>query len=254
MGSVMNGLALSGMFVPFGSTFLIFSDYMRPPMRLAGLMNQQAIYVFSHDSVYLGEDGPTHQPVEQLWTLRMTPNLDVVRPADSLECAAAWYHALSRKTGPTVLSLTRHVVPELARPEGFDPKTVLDGGYVLSDAEDPTLVLIATGSEVSVAVEAKKLLERPELGAKRQRVRVVSMPCIEAFLRLSPSQKNAVLPPGVRRASFEIGVTPPWRAITGLDGICIGVDHFGASAPWEVIAEKFGLTASQVAEKILAQV
>jgi transketolase len=254
MGAVMNGLALSGMFVPYGSTFLIFSDYMRPPMRLAALMNQQAVYVFTHDSVYLGEDGPTHQPVEQLWTLRMTPNLDVVRPADSLECAAAWYHAISRKTGPTVLSLTRHVVPELARPEGFDPKRILDGGYVLADAQNPTLVLIATGSEVSVAVEAKKLLEDASLGAKAQRVRIVSMPCVDAFLRLSKSAQDAVLPPGVRRASFEIGITPPWRAITGLDGICIGVDRFGASAPWEVIAEKFGLTAKLVAERILSEV
>ncbi len=252
MGSIMNGLALSGMFIPFGSTFLIFSDYMRPPMRLAGLMNQQAVYVFTHDSVYLGEDGPTHQPVEQLWTLRMTPNLDVVRPADSLECAAAWYYAMARKSGPTALSLTRHTVPELSRPAGFDPKTILNGGYVIADAENPTLVLIATGSEVSVALEAKKLLEGSELGAKAQRVRVVSMPCVDAFLRLPKSEQDAVLPPGVRRASFEIGVTPPWRAITGLDGICIGVDRFGASAPWEVIAEKFGLTASQVAEQILA--
>ncbi len=254
MGSVMNGLALSGLFVPYGSTFLIFSDYMRPPMRLAALMNQQVVYVFSHDSVFLGEDGPTHQPVEQLWTLRMTPNLDVVRPADSLECAAAWYHALSRKSGPTVLSLTRHVVPELARPEGFDPQRVLDGGYVLSDAAAPTLVLIATGSEVSVAVEVKKLLENPSLGEKAQRVRVVSMPCVDAFLRLPKAAQDAVLPPGVRRASFEIGVTSPWRALTGLDGICIGVDRFGVSAPWEVIAEKFGLTAPQVAERILAEI
>lgn len=253
MGAILNGLALSGLFVPYGSTFLIFSDYMRPPMRLAALMRQQVVYVFSHDSIYLGEDGPTHQPVEQLWSLRLVPNLDVVRPADSLECAAAWTHALSRRDGPTVLSLTRHTVPELPRPADFDPRQMLDGAYVLAEAADPTLVLIATGSEVSVALEAKALLERAELGARAQRVRVVSMPCVEAFLRLPPEKKNAVLPPGVRRATFEIGVTTPWRAIAGLDGICIGLDRFGASAPWKEIATRFGFTAAQVADRILEE-
>lgn len=253
MGAVLNGLALSGLFVPYGSTFLIFSDYMRPPMRLAALMRQQVVYVFSHDSIYLGEDGPTHQPVEQLWTLRMVPNLDVVRPADSLECAAAWTHALSRRDGPTVLSLTRHTVPELPRPPGFEPRQMLEGAYVLVDATDPTLVLVATGSEVSVALEAKALLEHSELGARAQRVRVVSMPCVEAFLRLPQEKRDAVLPPGVRRATFEIGVTTPWRAIAGLDGICIGLDRFGASAPWTEIASKFGFTAAQVADQILTE-
>jgi transketolase len=253
MGSVLNGLALSGFFIPFGSTFLIFSDYMRPPMRLAALMRQQVVYVFSHDSIYLGEDGPTHQPIEQLWTLRLVPNLDLVRPADSLECAAAWAHAIARHDGPTVLSLTRHTVPELPRPEGFDPRQILDGAYVLADAENPTLVLIATGSEVSVALEVKGLLERPELGAKAQRVRVVSMPCVEAFSRLPQEKKNALLPAGVRRATFEIGVSAPWQAIAGLDGICIGLDRFGASAPLNHIAEKLGFTAPQVAERILAE-
>lgn len=253
MGAVLNGLALSGMFVPFGSTFLIFSDYMRPPMRLAALMRQQVVYVFSHDSIYLGEDGPTHQPVEQLWTLRLVPNLDVVRPADSLECAAAWTHAVTRQDGPTVLSLTRHTVPELPRPEGFDPRQMLDGAYVLADVADPTLVLVATGSEVSVALEAKALLERAELGQRAQRVRVVSMPCVEAFMRLPKEKKDALLPVGVRRATFEIGVSTPWKAIAGLDGICIGLDRFGASAPWTEIASKFGFTAAQIAERILAE-
>src|SRR5690606_20203082 len=130
----LNGIALSGLFVPYGSTFLIFSDYMRPPMRLAALMEQQVVYVFSHDSVYLGEDGPTHQPAEQLWSLRLVPNLDVFRPADFLECAAAWAHAVSRQDGPTVLSLTRHTVPELPRPADFDPRQILDGAYVVVDA------------------------------------------------------------------------------------------------------------------------
>ena len=247
MGSVLNGLALSGLFVPYGSTFLIFGDYMRPPMRLAGLMNQQVIYVFSHDSVFLGEDGPTHQPVEQLWTMRMVPNLDVFRPADALETAAAWAYAMERTTGPTVLSLTRHTVPELTRPVGFDPRSVLDGAYVLQDEADPDLVLIGTGSEVSVLVEAAVTLR-----AKGKRVRIVSMPCVDAFLRLSADKQATILPPGVRRASLELGVTLPWKAITGLDGINLGIDRFGASAPWERLQEEFGVTPRQVAERLLA--
>lgn len=248
MGAILNGLALSGMFIPFGSTFLIFSDYMRPPMRLAGLMNQQVVYVFSHDSIFLGEDGPTHQPVEQLWAMRLVPNLHVVRPADALECAAAWAYALERRDGPTVLSLTRHTVPALKRPAGFTPRQAMEGGYVVSDASDPELVLIATGSEVSEAVTVQQLLAE-----KGRRVRVVSMPCVEAFLQLSADKQAAVLPPGVRRASFELGVTAPWRALIGLDGIAIGVDTFGASAPYERLQQEYGVSAAQAAAKILAE-
>jgi len=247
MGAVMNGLALSGMYIPFGSTFLIFSDYMRPPMRLAGLMNQQAVYVFTHDSIFLGEDGPTHQPVEQLWSMRLVPNLDVVRPADAMECAVAWTHAMTRRDGPTVLSLTRHTVPALDRGSNFDPQTMLDGGYVLSDVEDPELVLIATGSEVSEAITVQKILAK-----KGKRIRVVSMPCVEAYLRLPQAKRDAVLPPGVRRASYELGVTAPWKAFTGLDGIELGVNTFGASAPWKTLQEKYGVSPEQAAEKILA--
>lgn len=247
MGSVMNGLALSGFFIPYGSTFLIFGDYMRPPMRLAALMNQQAIYVFSHDSVFLGEDGPTHQPVEQLWTMRMVPNLDVFRPADAMESAAAWAYALERRDGPTVLSLTRHTVPALPRAAAFDPRTILDGAYVVKAVDRPDLVLIATGSEVSVALEAAALLE-----AKGKRLSVVSMPCVDAFLRLPAARKDAILPPGVRRASLELGVSEPWKMITGLDGINIGIDRFGASAPFERLQEEFGVTAELVAKRIAA--
>lgn len=248
MGSILNGLALSGFFVPYGSTFLIFSDYMRPPMRLAGLMNQQVVYVFSHDSVFLGEDGPTHQPVEQLWSMRLVPNLDVYRPADAVESAGAWAYALLRQDGPTVLSLTRHTVPALKRPTSFQPSALLDGAYVLLEEAEPDLVLIATGSEVSVAVEVAELLRE-----KGKRISVVSMPCVDAFLRLPVEKKNAILPPGVRRASLELGVSTPWKAITGLDGINIGVDRFGASAPWERIQEEFGVTPAQVAAAILRE-
>ncbi len=245
MGSVMNGLALSGLFIPYGSTFLIFGDYMRPPMRLAALMNQQAIYVFSHDSVFLGEDGPTHQPVEQLWTMRMVPNLDVFRPADAMESAAAWAYAVERRDGPTVLSRTRHTVPARPRSASFDPRAILEGAYVVKAVEGPELVLIATGSEVSVALEAGALLE-----GKGRRVNVVSMPCVEAFLRLPSEKKDAILPPGVRRASLELGISEPWKMITGLDGINIGIDRFGASAPFERLQEEFGVTAALVAERI----
>jgi transketolase len=245
MGAIMNGLALSG-FLPLGSTFLIFSDYMRPSIRLAALMNQQVVYVFTHDSIYLGEDGPTHQPVEQLWALRLIPNLHVVRPADALECAAAWAHALGRRAGPTALALSRQNLPELERPADFDQKRLLDGAYVLADAANPDLVVVATGSEVHVAVAVKKILD-----GKGRRVRVVSAPCLEAFSALSQSAQDAVLPRGVRRVSLEVGRTPPWRGIVGTDGITIGVDRFGASAPAEKLAVELGLTAERVAAQIL---
>jgi transketolase len=247
MGAVMNGLALSG-FLPFGSTFLIFSDYMRPSIRLAGLMGLQTVYVFTHDSVFLGEDGPTHQPIEQLWALRLIPNVHVVRPADAVECAAAWAHALERRNGPTVLVLSRQNLPVLERPAGFDPRRILDGAYVLSDAANADLVLIATGSEVELALAAKKLLE-----SKGRRVRVVSAPCLEAFEALSASAREAVLGKGIRRVSIEAGRTPPWRSIVGEGGLTIGIDRFGASAPQAALAEHLGLTAEQVAARILQE-
>jgi transketolase len=247
MGAVMNGLALSG-FLPFGSTFLIFSDYMRPSIRLAALMEQQVVYVFTHDSVFLGEDGPTHQPVEHLWSLRLVPNLHVVRPADALECAVAWTHALERRKGPTVLALSRQNLPVLERAAGFDAGAVRGGAYVLSDAVDPDLVLVATGSEVHVAVEAKKILE-----GKGKRVRVVSAPCLEAFAERSKAEREAVLgKSGVRRVSIEAGRTPPWRGVLGEDAITIGIDRFGASAPQKDLAEHLGLTAAHVAAQILS--
>jgi transketolase len=246
MGAILNGLALSG-FIPFGSTFLIFSDYMRPSIRLAGLMGLQVVYVFTHDSVFLGEDGPTHQPIEQLWALRLIPNVHVVRPADALESAAAWAHALERRDGPTIFALSRQNLPVLERPAGFDPRRILDGAYVLSDADGADLVLIATGSEVALALEAKKLLT--EQGKK---VRVVSAPCLEAFLALPKDAQELVLGKGIRRVSIEAGRTEGWRGIVGENGLCIGIDRFGASAPQAALAEHLGLTAASVAAKILA--
>jgi transketolase len=245
MGAISNGLALGGL-VPFASTFLIFSDYMRPSIRLAALMEQQVVYIFSHDSVFLGEDGPTHQPVEHLWSLRLIPNLEVIRPADSLESAVAWATALERRTGPTVLAMSRQKLPELPRPAGFDPRTIQSGAYILADATDPTLVLIATGSEVHVALQAKPLLEQ-----RGHRVRVVSAPCWSAFERRSRAERTAVLGTGARRVSLEAGRTFPWRGVVGEDGICIGIDRFGASAPYETLQQKLGLTTERVVAQIL---
>ena len=245
MGSILNGMALSGFFIPFGSTFLMFSDYMRPPIRLAGLMRMQCVFVYSHDSVFLGEDGPTHQPVEQISSLRLIPNLDVVRPADGLECAAAWAHALQRREGPTAIILTRHKIPTLERPQGFDPKQMCEGAYILADAERPDLVVIATGSEVHLAVEAKRILDQ-----KGRRVRVVSAPCWEAFERLPKAKQDAVLGKGIRRVAIEAGRSLLWRGAVGLDGLVIGVDRFGVSAPWERIADELGFTGDKVAARI----
>jgi transketolase len=247
MAAIMNGLALSGFFIPFGSSFLIFTDYCRPSIRLSGLMEAQVVYVFTHDSIFLGEDGPTHQPIEQLWSLRMIPHLDVMRPADAFECAAAWAHALERRNGPTLLALSRHKLPALERPAGFDNRRMLDGAYILSDADKPEVTIIATGSEVGPAVGAKKILEQ-----KGKRVRVVSAPCWDAFSRLPAEKRAQVVPPkGSLLVTVEAGHTLGWAAVTGPDGLNIGLDHFGASAPWERLAKEFGLTAESIAEKVL---
>jgi transketolase len=240
MGAIANGLALSG-FTPVVSTFLIFSDYMRPSIRLAAMMQQRVAYVFTHDSFYVGEDGPTHQPIEQTASLRLVPGLDVVRPADSMECAMAWAHVLERQ-GPTALLLTRQGLPPVERPAGFDPKQMMKGAYVATDVDDPTLVIMASGSEVSLAQAAAKLLTG-------QRVRVVSVPCVELFERQSQETHRAILGTA-RRVSIEAGVTGTWYKWLGSDGIAIGIDHFGASAPAERLAEEFGLTPQQVAKKI----
>jgi len=245
MGSFCNGMALSEGFIPFGSTFLVFSDYMRPAIRLAALTRLQVLFIFTHDSVYLGEDGPTHQPVEHLWALRLIPHLDVVRPCDALECAAAWAHALSRRHGPTAFALTRQKVANIPRPEGFDARIMLRGAYTLLDAQDPTLVIIATGSEVEVAVGAKKILD-----GQGERVRVVSAPCWNQFEREDASYRDAVLPPGVRRVVLEMGVSAPWRSVVGERGLVIGRDDFGNSAPDRVLQEHFGFTPEAVAAKI----
>jgi transketolase len=248
MGSFVNGMASSEGFIPFGSTFLIFSDYMRPAIRLAALSHLQSLFVYTHDSVYLGEDGPTHQPVEHYWALRLIPNLDFVRPCDALECAAAWAHALQRKTGPTAFALSRQKLANLPRPAGFNPRSMLRGAYTIAEAEGaPTLVIIATGSEVEVAVGAKKILD-----AEGERVRVVSALCVSQFLREDAGYRDSVLPPGVPRVAVEIGVSAPWYSVVGGGGLVIGLDHYGASAPDKDLAKNFGFVPDAVAAKIRA--
>ncbi len=247
MGSVCNGLALAGGVIPYGATFLIFSDYMRPSIRLSALGELQCLWIFTHDSVFLGEDGPTHQPIEQLWSLREIPNLAVVRPADALETAAAWAIALSRKKAPTAFALTRQKVPAVKRDAGWDPKNALRGAYIAQEATGgtPDVVLIATGSEVQLAVGARERLEKAG-----KKVRVVSAPCLEVFEQQDAAYRDSVIPPGSRRVSIEAGITLPWRRWIGDDGLAIGIDHFGASAPDKVLAQKFGFTVDSVTERV----
>jgi transketolase len=245
MAAVCTGLALSGFFIPYASTFMVFSDYLRPSLRLAAMMKLQIVYLFSHDSIFVGEDGPTHQPLEHLTAMRIIPNLDVMRPADASETAAAWAYALARRDGPTVIATARQKTPPLPRPEGFDVQALLSGAYVLADAPSPSLVIIATGSEVHVALEAKEILAQKGVAA-----RVVSAPCWEQFERQPPERQAEILPPGVRRVVVEAGLSTLWRAVAGLDGLVIGLEDFGASAPAERLQREYGLTGAQIAARI----
>ena len=247
MGAILNGMALTEGFIPYGSSFLVFTDYARPAIRLSALMRQQVIWVFTHESVFLGEDGPTHQPIEHLTALRAIPHLLVIRPADGLETAAAWALALERRDGPTLMALTRQSLPALERPEAFAPAWLKRGGYVLreSGAAD-AVTLIATGSEVALALEAAKLAEAGGLPA-----RVVSMPAPQLFLEQEAAWREAVLPPGGRRVSIEAGATAYWWRFTGESDLRIGIDRFGESAPLAALAEHFGFTPPQVARRLI---
>jgi len=247
MGAVLNGMARHGGVIPYGATFLIFSDYMRPSIRLAALMGCRVVYVFTHDSVGVGEDGPTHQPVEQLASLRAMPNLHVVRPADANETAAAWRMALERTTGPTALVLSRQKLPVLPPSSVFRDDGVYRGAYVLEDAVDgrPDVLLIATGSEVSVALAARKLLADEGVPA-----RVVSMPCRERFEEQEAGYREAVLPPSVSaRVSVEAGATFGWERYVGDRGASVGIDRFGASAPAGRIFRELGITPEAVRDR-----
>ena len=247
MAAVCNGIALHGPWRPYAGTFLVFTDYMRPAMRLAAMMGVPVTYVMTHDSFFVGEDGPTHQPVEHLWALRIMPRLRVLRPADGLEVAAAWTMALESRSTPHVLALSRQGLPPLERPEGFDPRLMERGAYVLSpeQGEAPAIVLVATGSEVSLAVEAQE-----QLAAAGVDARVVSMPCVELFEEQAPDYRAEVIPSAVPVAVVEAGVTRPWRSVVGRDALVIGLDDFGASAPGGVLKEKFGFTADQVTARV----
>ena len=241
MGSIMNGITLHGGTRVYGGTFLVFSDYMRPPVRLAALMQLPTIYVWTHDSIGLGEDGPTHQPVEHLASLRAIPGLDVVRPADANETAVCWRTILEHTDRPAGLALSRQGLPVL------DPAKVVDaskGGYVLEEASEgmPQVILIATGSEVGLALAARERLE-----AEGTLTRVVSMPCQEWFFAQDRSYQQRVLPPSVKaRVSIEAGVPMGWREIVGEAGEIVGLDHFGASANVQVLFEQFGFTPDNV--------
>jgi transketolase len=245
MGSILNGIALSGGTRPYGGTFLVFSDYMRPSVRLAALMQIPVTYVWTHDSIGLGEDGPTHQPIEHLWALRNIPQLAVVRPSDANETVVAWRTVLERAQ-PAAMCLSRQNLPVVDRSAGAGPglhsaEGVARGGYVLADGSD--VILIATGSEVSIALQA-----REQLAAEGISARVVSMPCVEWFTDQDQSYRSEVLPGTIRaRVSVEAGITPPWRLFVGDAGASIGVDHFGASAAYQKIYQEFGITAERVA-------
>jgi transketolase len=242
MCAAMNGVSLHGGLIPYGGTFLVFSDYARNALRLAALTGIRVTYVFSHDSIGLGEDGPTHQPIEHAASLRLMPNMEVWRPCDGVETAVAWAAALRRKNGPTALLLTRQNVPFVKRNSSSD---VERGGYVVSDPGQPRAVVIATGSEVHLAVGAQALL-----AAEGIAVRVVSMPSTSVFDRQSEDYRKAVLPPGLPRVAVEAGVSDYWRKYVGLEGAVVGIDRFGESAPAGDLFKFFGFTPENVAKAV----
>ena len=249
MGAIANGLAAHGGLLPFTATFLLFSDYMRPPIRLAALMRLGVIFVFTHDSIAVGEDGPTHQPIEQLANLRAVPNLTVLRPADANEVAVAWRVALETRDRPTVLVLTRQSVPTLDRGRVAPADGLRNGAYVLVDAAngEPDIVLIASGSEVGLIEAAREELTRQGMS-----VRTVSMPSWELFDAQSPEYRASVLPPSARaRLAVEAGATQGWHTYVGDGGAVMGIDHFGASAPGEIVMENNGFTRENVCRRAL---
>jgi transketolase len=244
MTAIINGLALHGGYIPFGGTFLVFSDYARNGLRMAALMRLRSIFVFTHDSIGLGEDGPTHQPVEHAMSLRLIPNMDVWRPCDLLETAVSWRAAVERRDGPTSLLLSRQNLPA-QRDDGDRAGLAARGGYVLVDAPtgEPDLILIATGSEVTLAIKAKEILSRQGVS-----VRVVSMPSTTVFDRQDLAYRRSVLPDGVKRIAIEASATALWWKYVGLDGAVIGMDGFGESAPASALFPHFGFTAERIAE------
>jgi transketolase len=251
MAAIMNGIALHGGFIPYGGTFLIFSDYARNGIRMSALMGQRVLYVLTHDSIGLGEDGPTHQPIEQTPSLRLIPNLNVWRPCDGVETAVAWKSGIERTDGPSAFILSRQNLAPQTR-DSEQVASIARGGYVLHDCDGtPDLILIATGSEVGIAMQAAETLS----GSGRK-VRVVSMPCVELFEQQDPDYRDAVLPAAVRaRVAVETGATAGWYKYVGLDGAVVGLDRFGESAPGDALMNYFGFTAENivsVAKSVLA--
>ena len=248
MGAITNGLALYGPFQAFCGTFLVFSDYVRPAIRLASLSRIASHYIFTHDSIFLGEDGPTHQPIEHAWALRLIPDVTDFRPADGLEVALSWAWMMTQAQTPSTIMLTRQTLPALDREDGFDSKSIWQGGYILHhEKEDSPLsvTLVATGSEVSLAVDASKLLAQKGINT-----RVVSMPSVNLFLRQSKQVQEHIIPSHSPVVSIEAGSTGPWSQITGRGGLNIGIDRFGSSAPMADLAKYFGFTPAQVSQRI----
>ncbi|HEU4520845.1 MAG TPA: transketolase C-terminal domain-containing protein, partial [Thermoanaerobaculia bacterium] len=245
MGAIVNGMTLYGSFRCYGATFLIFSDYMRPSVRLAALMNIPSIFVYTHDSVFLGEDGPTHQPVEHLFALRLIPNLTVWRPADGAEVAMAWAWAVRQTEGPALIVLTRQKIDPLPRNDAFDPGDVLRGAYVLNHYAEGDVTIVATGSEVPLAVKTADLLRGEGVN-----IRVVSAPSLSLFDRQPVDYQDRVLGDRSRIVAIEAGRSDGWYKYVNRDALVIGVDRFGASAPYERIAEELGFTPEKVAARI----
>jgi transketolase len=246
MSAILNGMAAHGGFIPYGGTFLTFSDYARNALRMAALMRLRVIFVYTHDSIGLGEDGPTHQPIEQLAGLRAIPHMDVWRPCDAVETAASWGIAIDNRGGPTCLILTRQAVTHQPRSAG-QVEAIGRGGYVLLDSDGPPeAIVIATGSEVGIAAEAVKSAQ-----SKGRRVRLVSMPSTTTFDRQDQAYQDSVLPPSVtRRVAVEAAAREPWWRYVGLEGRIVGIDHFGASAPAKELFRQYGFTMEHVLQAI----
>jgi transketolase len=247
MAAIANGMTLHGGLRPYVATFLVFHDYHRPSVRLSALMNQPVVYIYTHDSIFLGEDGPTHQPIETMLTLRAIPGMEAWRPADATETVEAWKAALSKNDGPAALVLTRQGLPVLDRTKLASANKVHRGGYILEEAPSAAVTLVATGSEVALALETAAALSAEGIAA-----RVVSMPCVERFLSQDEAYQEEVVPGTVPAVAIEAGASLGWERIVGRKGLVIGIDRFGASAPAAVLAEKFGFTAPQVSAKVKA--
>lgn len=246
MGSIQNGIAYYGGFINFSATFLVFMDYMRPAVRMAALAGLQSIYVYTHDSIFVGEDGPTHQPVEHLAVSRAIPNLNVIRPCDAEETREAWLAALSRRNGPTMLALSRQNLTVLERSEKSSALNLHKGGYVVYGQDNPDVIILSSGSEVGVSIEAAKILDNES----KIKARVVSFPCWELFNEQSEEYRKSILPDNVKKVVVEAGIRMGWERYAGKDALFITVDEFGRSAPESALADYFGFTPSKIADRV----